>query len=53
MQVGDLVRIKPPFHPFFPDNYAIVDIQDVDGTLVYFLEGIDGAFVAMYLEPAV
>lgn len=52
MQIGDLVRVKPPFAPFFPDTYAIVDIQDVDGTAVYFLEGIEGAFVAMYLEPA-
>ena len=52
MQIGDRVRVNPPFHAFFPDNYVIERIEDVDGTPVYFLTGIEGGFAPMYLELA-
>lgn len=46
MQIGDKVKVKPPFGLTFQDEYTIISIQDG----VYFLDGIDGGFDALYLE---
>ena len=46
MQVGDKVRVKNHFGLTFQDEYIIASIQDG----VYFLDGIDGGFDALYLE---
>lgn len=49
MNVGDLVRVLPPFGYTFTGVYAIVSI-DADG--VRFLDGIEGGFDVLYLEAA-
>ena len=51
--VGDIVRVLYPFSDTFGGTYAVVSVQvDVSST-AYFLEGIEGAFDAMYLELVV
>ena len=51
MKVGDVVTVKAPFDTAFPDTYIIDRVEEVDdGSVVYFLEGIEGAFDIMYLE---
>lgn len=54
MEVGDVVTVKAPFDTAFPDSYAIVRVEEVgeDKSLVYFLDGIEGAFDIKYLESA-
>lgn len=46
MQVGDMVRVLPPFDDF-AGEYTIVDINQ-DG--VVFLDGFLGGFSPEYLE---
>lgn len=53
MQVGDVVTVNAPFDTAFPDVYTVERIEEVgDGSVVYFLEGIEGAFDIKYLESA-
>lgn len=47
--VGDQVRVLPPFGYTFTEVYTIVSIN-ADG--VYFLTGIEGGFDEIYLEAA-
>lgn len=51
MNVGDIVKVLPPFSETYPDDYAIylVEIAE-DGQTVYYLEGVFGAFAAIHLE---
>ncbi len=46
MQVGDKVRVKYPFGITFDGEYTTANIIGS----VYFLDGIEGGFDAMYLE---
>lgn len=46
MQVGDLVRVLPPFESTYDGEYTIVSF---DGD-TYFLDGVEGGFCADYLE---
>ena len=46
MNIGDKVKLLHPFDYPYDGEYSIVAITDG----VYFLEGIDGGFYAMYLE---
>ena len=46
MQVGDLVRVLPPFQATYDGEYTIASIEDD----TYFLDGVDGGFCADYLE---
>lgn len=51
-QVGDVVRILPPFADSFSGEHAVTEVvQNPDGTTVYIL-GAAGGFDAIYLEPA-
>lgn len=49
MGVGDIVRILPPFNPPSDHFDGMRQIVRIEGD-VYFLEGIEGGFDAMYLE---
>ena len=46
MQIGDKVKVLPPFSTTYNDIYEIVNIIDN----VCFLNGIDGGFDEKYLE---
>lgn len=51
MEVGTRVRVKEPFTQAFPDEYVIsVRNDDIEGGPIYFLEGVESAFDAKYLE---
>ena len=51
MQVGSTVRVLAPFNDAFPNDYEIVAVDTfVDGGPVYYLNGIEGAFDAKFLE---
>jgi hypothetical protein len=51
-QIGDMVRVLPPFTQSFPDTYEITDIvPGSDGTTAYIL-GDHGGFDSIYLETA-
>lgn len=51
MEVGTTVRVKEPFTEAFPDDYVISVIDDtIEGGPVYFLDGVESAFDAKYLE---
>ncbi len=51
MNAGDIVKVLPPFTEHFPDNYVIEQSQIADdGQVVYYLEGVFGAFSADHLE---
>lgn len=51
MKVGDVVTVKSPFDTAFPDTYTVVRVEEVgDGDIVYFLDGIEGAFDIKYPE---
>lgn len=51
MEVGLKVRVLTPFDVAFPDEYIIVSADSlVEGGPVYYLNGIDGAFDAKFLE---
>ena len=51
MNVGDIVKVLPPFHETYPDEYVIASVQLTDdGQTVYYLEGVFGAFSADHLE---
>lgn len=50
MQVGDNVKVKPPFSDL-STTYTVTEISEPsDGVLVYFLDGFDGGFSEIYLE---
>lgn len=52
MNIGDLVRVLPPFSESFPGVYQITAIvNSADGSTAYIL-GDHGGFDAVYLEPA-
>ena len=52
MEVGTRVLVKEPFTQAFPDEYVISVIDDtIEGGPVYFLDGVESAFDAKYLEP--
>lgn len=51
MNVGDIVKVLPPFYETYPDEYVIASVQITDdGQTVYYLEGVFGAFSADHLE---
>jgi hypothetical protein len=51
-QVGDTVRVLPPFDEAFPGQRVVTEIvHNPDGTGVYIL-GEAGGFDAIYLEAA-
>lgn len=51
--IGDVVAVLAPFKESFPDVYLVVDVvTSEDGTTAHYLEGIEGAFDHIYLEPA-
>ena len=51
MEVGAKVRVLSPFNDAFPNEYEIEDVDAfVDGGPVYYLNGIEGAFDAKFLE---
>lgn len=52
LEVGDLVRILPPFSDTFDGTYVIVSVQSEGGSTAYFVGGIEGGFDASYLELA-
>ena len=49
--VGDKVRVLPPFEVAFPDVYTVAAVDaESEGGPVFFLEGVDSAFDTRYLE---
>lgn len=51
MEVGTRVLVKEPFTQAFPDEYVIsARNDDIEGGPIYFLEGVESAFDAKYLE---
>ena len=51
MNVGDIMKVLPPFNETDSDEYVIASVQVTDdGQTVYYLEGAFGAFSADYLE---
>lgn len=51
MEVGDVVKIKPPFDTTYAGEYILSKIEkSVDGQLVHFVDGIEGGFSEIYLE---
>ena len=51
MNVGDIVKVLPPFNETRPDEYVIASVQITDDDqTVYYLEGVFGAFSADHLE---
>ena len=49
--IGPTVRILPPFDVAYPGEHLVVRTElSADGATVYFVEGIDGGFDAMFLE---
>lgn len=54
IKVGSAVRVKPPFHTGFPNEYVVVEVVKADdGTDIFFLEGIEGGFSIVYIEEVV
>lgn len=49
--VGDRVRVLPPFADSFPGEHVITEVVVHDGAAVYVL-GENGGFDEMYLETA-
>lgn len=53
MNVGDIVKVLPPFNETYPDEYAITSVENADdGQTVYCLIGVFGAFSIDHLEGA-
>lgn len=53
MNVGDIVKVLPPFNETYPDEYAITSIENADdGQTVYCLMGVFGAFSIDHLGGA-
>lgn len=51
--VGDRVRVLPPFQQHFPGTYTVVDVViNADDTVAYILDQTAGGFDAIYLEAA-
>lgn len=51
MEIGDKVKVKGPFSPFFTSEYHIIEIiNNPDGTIVYILDQDIGGFDIKYLE---
>lgn len=51
MNVGDTVKVLPPFDEHFSELYVIEQVTTAeDGQVVYYLEGVFGAFSADHLE---
>lgn len=49
--VGDKVRVLQPFAVAFPEVYTVAAVDtETEGGPVFFLEGVDSAFSALYLE---
>ena len=46
MQVGDKIKILPPFDISYPNEYIIIEIVED----VYFVEGIEGGFCIDYIR---
>jgi len=46
MNIGDKVKVLPPFDISYSDIYIITTIENE----TYFLEGIEGGFCSIYLE---
>ena len=49
--VGDKVRVLPPFEAVYPGEYTVAAVDtDIEGGPVFFLEGVESGFDARYLE---
>lgn len=50
MQVGDIVKIKPPFSDFLKEHTIVKANELDDGEIVYFIDEFEGGFSDIYLE---
>lgn len=50
--VGQLVRVLPPFGVTHNGVYPVVEVAEVDGAPVYRLDGIEGFFARHFLVEA-
>ena len=51
MNIGDVVRVKPPFSHAFGGEYRIDRVETLDDeSVVFMLDGIEVGFCADYLE---
>ena len=51
-EVGQTVRVLPPFAEAFPDHYVVASVTTAaDGQAIVLLAGIEPAFSPDYLEP--
>lgn len=49
--IGATVRILPPFTEAYPGEHIVEREETVeDGTIAYFVEGVEGGFDACFLE---
>ena len=53
LNVGDKVRVLPPFDQAFPDNYVVMSIEGSTCFLDGIPEGFANAFDVAYLEVVV
>lgn len=50
--LSDRVRLRAPWDATWPDVYTVVQVFDADGQPAAMLEGVEPAFLLIYLEVA-
>ena len=50
MQVGDIVKVLPPFNETYTENYSITEISTTEDRQTVYVLGELGAFSEIYLE---